>query len=271
MASTSKNQPAPPEEELNDWESFVHGLKSFWTHYGQQTLLIVLIGVAAYVVYGYVTTMDERRIEEAYSQQETASSVARLVELARSYGDSIPGFAGNTYLMAGDLKLREALGTGVGVLGEPADEATRRRMLEEAAGYYQKAVDLNESPLQVVAARFGLASAYESMREFDKAREQYAKIQSDPNAWSNHVNSAQSLAKNLKKIAEPVEFPQKPAEAQKEPEPAGPPPLLKRPETEGPQPAPAPEKKSEAPEQPEPDASTGDAKSPAPQPSDPSK
>ncbi len=220
------------EEELDDWASFSQGFGHWWSRHGTRTLSYILIALAVVFLVQYWSGRADRQREEAYWRMETTISPVGLRELADRYR-GIPGYAGAALLQAGDLRLREALETIPGATDVVLSAEDRTAALGDAAGYYQQVIDLNQSALQVLAARFGLASVDESRGAFDAARKQYDEIQTlAAKDWPHQAKIAQKMAGELDRIAKPVSFPDppKPEPTAQVPDTDGTPALLKRPD-----------------------------------------
>jgi hypothetical protein len=213
----------PPEEALpasthhDDIAEFQQTVKWGWDKFGMPIVLAVLIAMLGLTGYRWLTGREERALEEAYSELADTTDPAGKEDVAAKY-ESLPGFSGNARLVAADLRLHEAVfGTAgnQGLLGSDANKPLsleeKNKRLDQAAAGYDAVIKANQSPLQVFAARFGLAAVRETQGDFIKAREQYARLQEDAKAgYPSVAAQAATLAASLDRITAPVVFPPKP-------------------------------------------------------------
>lgn len=199
------------ELKENDLEEFLKHSGDAWKKYGTQLLTLIAIGMAAFMVARYFNGREARNLEAAYSTLANASSPRAKIEAADEHG-SIAGFKGKAMLDAADQLSREAIfGVAASAGNNPLAADDRKKNLTQAAETYQKVIDLKHSPLQVLYARFNLAATQESLGNFAGARVQYEAIQKEAGEnWPHMANAAKNLAKELDRIATPIEFPAPP-------------------------------------------------------------
>lgn len=197
----------PKHDQKGDVESFMDDIRRFWDKFGLTVLLIVLGVLIFLLLTRFVGGRQERAREEAYAALSAAESPFAMEDVADRY-NHVPGFSGYALLQAADLRVREALGL-IALPGRDAriSEAQRQQGLEQAAELYQQVVEQNESSLQVLNARLGLASVYESLGQFDRAAEQYKKVQQAADQWPALAVRAESRLASLDEIQTPITFP----------------------------------------------------------------
>lgn len=198
------------EHEETDFQSFLRGAREFFDRYGTSVLIAILLVVLAIVVVQWYSGRERQLRNEAYSELRLASSPLGKQDVASRY-EHVPGLAGKAYLEAADMLLNEALGMAADPMAqqeqpELSDEEREQR-LQRAEELYQRVIDRNASDLQVINARFGLASVYETMGDFDSAAEQYEQIEQEGDRYG-HASLAADLRRDLDRIARPIEFPE---------------------------------------------------------------
>ena len=200
------------ELQTNDLEEFITHFKEWWTKHGTNTLMGILIIVAVIFFMRWYSGREDRILNQAYGELAAAADPFAKTEVAGKY-ESIDGFASIARLQAADMLLRQA----IGVMPTPnSDDAPageeRTNMLNQAATLYERVTNSGATKLQVLNARFGLASVKESLGEFDAARDQYQKVQEEAgNDWPTLVAKAKRLEGDLAEIRRPVSFPEPPA------------------------------------------------------------
>lgn len=224
---------APTEQKTHKDELRQNDLAEFLTHLGpwckrhQKDLiwsgLIVLVLVAFFGGRWYTNASAIAAQESAWDAVSGTALPQSLAQIAATYTD-MPAVHNRALLNAADQLMREAVfGVEPQAGGLPADVAEvpeeSRGMIEQAIGYYQQVVAAPQPadpPLARVDARLGLAAAFTTLGEFDKAREQYQRVQKEAIGLPNH----QALAKlRLDELQDPPTLTPLPqAEADAEPE-----------------------------------------------------
>lgn len=198
-----------------------------WEKYGANALLLILVGLLAFMAVRWYSGREQRTYDTAYNELAQATDPIGKEEVAGKY-ESLPHFAAQAYLESGQLRLRESIeGTGdrtVGGQPKAPSEQEKQHMLQEAAGSFQKVIDLpSRTTLQEVNARFGLAAVRENQAEFDKASQQYQAIEKAAGeAYPSLASKAKKLDESLSRISTPVIFAAAPPKPEPKAEAAGP-------------------------------------------------
>lgn len=198
----------------NDLEEFFYHFGSWWNQHGMKIFLWILVCGALFVVGRWYLQRESLELEEAYTQKEMASSPGGKLDVATRF-EHLPGLAGMCLLEAADLNAGQALFGDSGPGIEPAkQEEQRQESLKQASSLYAEVIALNQSPLQVFRARFGLAAVHESLGNFEAAAGEYAKIEKEAaDQWPSLAAQAQACARTIPDLLQPVVLaPPKPAE-----------------------------------------------------------
>lgn len=214
------------ELEQNDLQAFLTNLRTWWSRHGTTVLLVVLVGVAAFLFVSWYSGRKQRMLESAYGALANTSSPAGKQDVAREYAH-LPKFASKARLEAADMMLSEALGIassrrmGGAQSGSDLSPKQRTQKLKDAARLYERVIEMGATELHVLNARFGLAAASESLGNFDQARTQYQKIQKQAEGkWPPLAERATRQLAEMDRVAQPVEFPE-PPEPKKKPQASG--------------------------------------------------
>ncbi|MBI1372799.1 MAG: hypothetical protein GC159_08570 [Phycisphaera sp.] len=200
------------EIKQNDLEYFITHFGEYWQKYGMTTMIVILAFLVGVLGMRWWNSHAITAKEAAYAELAETDSPQIIQDVAARH-DGVDHFSGYALLKAADNSYRSALGlmpnqSPAGAAAPAANDEERDRKLKDAATLYERVINLDQSKLQVLNARFGLAATYESLREFGKAAEQYGKIQADAgDSWPSLAEKAGKLAANLDTVAEPVTFP----------------------------------------------------------------
>lgn len=198
----------------NDLQEFLVNFREWWSKYGTILMLVILVALGGFVLARWYAGREARALEAAYSELDIARGSGNpfaLQEVAVRYED-VPGVAGMARLEAADLIVREVLGLLPRQTdAPPLTEEEKKDQLEQAAQLYLRVIELDQSPLQVLNARLGLATVAETRGDFDAAREQYDRIQQQAGeTWPALAHRAEQRMGDLGRIATPIEFPAPP-------------------------------------------------------------
>lgn len=159
--------------EKNDFEVWL-------TEQGEalQTNWPVVVGLLALIIggfflYSYLTTPVLRYAQQwgqylHIAREDKLDRDAQLAEFAKKNANTPP--APWALIQAGDAKQAE------GILAMRTDMTKARKDFQEAAGYYADAVKQTKDPHLSGRAQFGLAQAYESQGDLEKAKENYSLV-----------------------------------------------------------------------------------------------
>ena len=189
-------------------KEFLTGFQAFWARFGNAIMIVILIVLATVLLYRWLSGREERIREEAYLALIEAQVPLAKQEVAMRY-EHVPGLAGKARLEAADMLFQEALAPASGALAT-AGPPPRKEKLDQAASLYERVIQMNDSPLQVAAARFGLAAVHETLCAFEKAREQYELIQKNADTEPVLAERAKQMAATLDEIQRPIVFPPPP-------------------------------------------------------------
>jgi hypothetical protein len=203
------------KEELahNDLMEFLTHFKQWWEKNGTSTLVIILLGVVAWIGINWYRTKDTKASEAAWTElartrgEGGQASPAALEDVARGFADE-PGLANYALLQAGDQLQYEAIhgwgeSPGLPPQSVEPDEAGRKK-LEQAIGFYQQVIDAPQAgdpPLAKLRARLGMASCHESLRQWEKAREQYQLATQESGSLKHIADLAQQRLGELDGLA----------------------------------------------------------------------
>jgi len=212
------------ELKENDLLEFFRNFRQWWTKYGTQTLLVILIAVLAVTAYRYFQGKEARELNAAWSDYAAASTPESLQQVAGIHVNR-PGLSNRALLDAADQLFNRAIGVGEDGMPAPADrlEPTdeQRKTLEQAAKLYQRVIDApqpTEPSLHKLNARMGLASVREALDEWDLAAAQYRAVVKEAGMYRNIALTADRLLSSIDHRKVPIAFPPAPeAEAATEP------------------------------------------------------
>lgn len=223
MDQTQTPTPAQPTEHKSHKEELrQNDLAEFLTHMGpwfkrhQKDVMFALIVVIAFVGFiggrSFMANRDYRKLEDAWSANQAAVDPYAQAMVAQQHAQ-MPMLHNLALLEAADTILYEVIGGTPNQPGLPGDLATipddARRRLDQAIDYYQKVIDAPQPadpPYARLSARLGLAGAFETLGQWDKAKEQYELIKTDGESLPNYVQLAQRLIDTLADRQESIVF-----------------------------------------------------------------
>jgi hypothetical protein len=202
------------ELKENDLEQALAHMGDLWRRYGTQALTLVVVGLAAFMGTRWLSGREQRNLEAAYGDLAAATNPAAKIQVAEDHS-GLHAFQGKALLDAADLLSEQAIyGSGASAMGNAQMSASdAEQNLKQAAATYDKVIQLKQSPLQVIYARFNLAGVQESLGNWAGARVQYETIQKEAaEQWPHLAKLAVSLAGDLDSITQKIEFPAPPKE-----------------------------------------------------------
>ena len=198
------------ELKQNDLAEFFTHFKEWWDKHGTSLLLAIILVLGGMYAYRWYSTKEHKAKHAAWSAVLAAGTPEAMQDMAAQYADISGAWCRATLDAADSLANQANLGVEPSAAGQPGQDINltdeqRQRKLELAEKLYQQVIDRG-TPLFVLNARAGLAAAYESMSEFDKAAAQYAALRKDGAAWPTVVRQAERQAADLPRLKAPVEF-----------------------------------------------------------------
>ena len=203
------------EDSRTDLQVAASGFKAFWDKHGNTISIAVL--VFAIVVFGgrWLGGRQARLAETAWTEFSGTSTPEGYQSVARKF-ENVPGLRSLAILRAADMLLEEAVMGNAAAPGQapepeaavdPEKEAKERTAkLERAADLYGKVVTWGKPELHTLNARFGLAAVFESMQDFDAAREQYQAVMDKATAFEMLKTVAEKRLADVDRLSKPVVF-----------------------------------------------------------------
>jgi hypothetical protein len=221
------------ELKQNDLLEFLQNFRNWWDRHGTNTLLTILVVIAALVGWNWWAGRNTRQLEAAWSAYAFAQSPEALQEVANRFNDS--AVAGVALVTAAD-QLRHEIMYARGMSedaesnvpqvadDEPISEAEQNKLLR-AEALCQRAIEAGHGAdgpsLVVLNARMSLAAVYEMLgryaegeeaeAHFDQAREQYGLVQQEAGQYRTIAHQAEYQAAQVSALRTPIEFPEGPA------------------------------------------------------------
>jgi hypothetical protein len=195
-------------QELQELLSNLEWLNSNRTRYTLAALLVVLVAVIAYKIVGW----NRMRAHDAAWQELMAVQALSNDDISAQL-NLLRSIAADTSYDDVQMWAQYRLGCAL-VRQANYDSAERDKLATQAVSELQGVLKTSNLPLDLeAAARYALATAYETKRDLDGARDSYSALSTDerfaPSAFS--LLATQRLA-NLDDLSQPVVFaPGKPA------------------------------------------------------------
>lgn len=202
--------PKHSDHSNDEIQDFLQGVKRFWSAYGANLLLAVLIVVTVYLFVGYLKERPLRAKDDAYSDLAGSNSPEALIQVARTH-ESVPNFKAQALNRAAELY--HALGT----LG-PADtakeltkkpeeiEGDKKKALDQAQKVWEEVLTLSGPPIELVHAHFGLSSVAASKGDFKAARTHLEEARKLAANYTVIVEDADRQIAELDRLSKPVTF-----------------------------------------------------------------
>jgi len=197
------------ELEQNDLANFIAGFSTWWGKHGTKVLAVILLLALTILIKRWYDRRQEETLENMWGMSGLAGTTVprSLMELAEQYDD--PTFRALAYLKAGNLQLKAAIippappratTQPAASQPEPLTPAKCKELLNEAAGAFQKVLNLTPASAMLrYNASLGLAAVYETQGQWDQAGALYTTLQKD--AAPRYQAIAEQAAYLLKTLA----------------------------------------------------------------------
>lgn len=186
------------ELETNDLREFLDNFKDFWEKYGNQVLLVLILGLGGFAIYNYYTQWQTGKAEDASNQLAGATSADALQAVAGEHGrvhdEATRRFA--------DILLGEGRTALVKDKPEDAEKA-----LKKAGSAYTTLAQNGITTEYKLVGYEGLAQVAIMQGQWDKARANYEKmIELAGDTWLAHAERAQAGLDKLDAYRDPIAF-----------------------------------------------------------------
>lgn len=215
------------ELQENDLANMLTGAKSvwndkeWWTRYGNYILLVLLLVSAAFLAKKWADSRTAAVNEQKWADLGLANSPESFDGIASSYSDSV--VKSLALLRAGDLLAQRAaagesiITTVAGLDGTDAKKVTTdpAKDAQDAVLRYQDVINMTTvQPLVRFNALMGLASVYEDLGEWAKAKATYEQVAKEGKEISPIIAvRAKNRLEILPRLNEPVVFAPEPVAA----------------------------------------------------------
>ncbi len=202
--------PKQSDHSNDEIQDFLQGAKRFWSAYGANLLLAVLIVVTVYLFVGYLKERPLRAKDDAFAELANSSSPEAIVQVARAH-ESVPHFKAQALNRAAEryhnLATIGPAETAKDLTKTPQQiEDDKKKALENAQKVWEEVLTLKEPQIEMVHAHFGLSSVAASKGDFKAAKMHLEEARKLADKYTAIVEDADRQIAELDRLVKPVTF-----------------------------------------------------------------